>query len=273
MRCEDPARRQPSSLRSGSGPVATGRRSPASSGDGAAAASWDGEPAVAWWDGERVAAAWSGDAAASVDASSPAPVRRASLTPRTRTEQRTASEWPYRRFSLPSGNSPEHRGAPPSAASSALRVRRASLAVPGGAPWAGADAALALAVPHTRCALGVHPRPAAPADSPLAVTRLALPVHPTVRAVGFPHGEARSRQQHHQTSCQNQTTHHHSLLVALRLSCRHRWPANRAGEPGPPVACNSTEGRGASRPASQHRSLRSGTKCDFHGRTDRPRAS
>ncbi len=146
------------------------------------------------------------------------------------------------------------RRAPRSAAHRAFRRSSGtSLAVPGAAPWASTDVALALAVPHARRPLGMHTRLPASTDSTLTVSRHAFPVLPAMRAVSLPRGEARSRQQHHQTSCQNETMHHHSLLLAIRLSCRHRWPANRAGDPATSVACNSTEGRGASRAAGCRR--------------------
>jgi hypothetical protein len=110
------------------------------------------------------------------------------------------------------------RRAPRSAADRALRRSSGtSLAVSGGTPWASTDVALALAVPHARRSLGMHARPATSTDSTLAVAGLALPVHPAMGAVRLPHGEARSRQQHHQTSCQNETMHHHSLLLAIRV--------------------------------------------------------
>src|SRR5262245_6582197 len=92
--------------------------------------------------------------------------------------------------------------------------RPPSLAVPGGAPRTGTDATLALTVPHARRARGMHARPATSADSTLAVAGGAFPVLPAMRTVRRPHGEARRRQQHLQTSRQNETMHHHSLLVA-----------------------------------------------------------
>ena len=186
-------------------------------------------------------------------------------------------------------------------------ARPPSLAVPGRAPRAGTDATLALAVPHARCARGMHARPTAPADSALAVAGGAFPVLPAMRAVRRPHGEARRRQQHHQTSRQNETMHHHSLLVALRLLCRHRWPCTPVWNPYPgsipsgrsrsprplgapaPVACNMGSRRGSREETAGHRArwrpstvfapaapadagaLRSAMKYVFHDLTDRPR--
>jgi hypothetical protein len=187
-------------------------------------------------------------------------------------------------------------------------ARPPSLAVPGGAPRAGTDATLALAVPHARRTRGMHARPATPADSTLAVARGAFPVLPAMRAVRCPHGEARRRQQHHQTSRQNETMHHPSLLVGVRLLCRHRWPGTLRVEPVSRVdserplpigttarcpqlgACNTGSRRGSSEVTAGHcvrwrpstvfapaapadvGALRSAMKYVFHDLTDRPRA-
>jgi hypothetical protein len=144
--------------------------------------------------------------------------------------------------------------------------------VPGGAPRAGTDATLALAVPHARRTRGMHARPATSADSTLAVAGGAFPVLPAMRTVRRPHGEARRCQQHHQTSRQNETMHHHSLLVAVRLLCRQRWPCTPRLEPvsrvdperplpiattarRPPalVACNTGSRRGSREETAGHR--------------------
>jgi hypothetical protein len=123
------------------------------------------------------------------------------------------------------------RRAPRSAADRALRRSSGtSLAMPGAAPWASTDVALALAVAHARRSFGMHPRPAASTDSTLTVSRRAFPVLPAMGAVSLPHGEARSRQQHHQTSCQNETMHHHSLLspfVCLAVTAGLCEPSGR----------------------------------------------
>jgi len=154
-------------------------------------------------------------------------------------------------------------------------ARPPSLAVPGGAPRAGTDATLALAVPHARRTRGMHASPATPADSTLAVAGGAFPVLPAMRTVRRPHGEARRRQQHHQTSRQNETMHHHSLLLAVRLRCRRRRPctarlsssgtgvagrsrasaSSRHGGSAHPavVACNTGSRRGSREEAAGHR--------------------
>src|SRR5262245_47978676 len=123
--------------------------------------------------------------------------------------------------------------------------------MPGGSSWARTGAALALAIPHARCARGVSSRPTASADSTVADAGSALPVEPTMRPVRHPR-EARGRQQHHQTSCQNETMHHESLLLAVRFVCRLR---RIRSEPAHPLPCNSTEGNGASREGESPRNL------------------
>src|SRR5262249_11346952 len=188
----------------------------------------DGEEAAFWRWYAPADAAWSDDGGPSWDASSsPTRGRRAFPTARARTERCGAYECPYRPFSLAS-----------------------LLAMPGGSSWARTGAALALAVPHARCARGVGP-PAlgASADSTLAVAGSALPVEPTMRPVRHPR-EARGRQQHHQTSCQTETMHHESLLLAVRLRLPSPPP-----ERFPARGSNSTEGSGASRAGESLRSL------------------